>query len=607
VTDDNTPEPLHEPGVLGHVLLAAAALLFCWGIAVALTGGIDVRVAGVAIRSRDPFRALAASVALVSIVSVVYRAHLTALLDRLGAWLRHRAVVLTIGMAAALAAHGVVFGSFGVGGADSYGYVNQAYDWATGRLPRPIPLVLNLPFDMSDPMQAPLGYRVGTAPHTMVPTYAPGLPFLMAAGLLIAGGAGPFLVVPIAAALLVWFTYRLGTIAGGRAVGLVAAFALISSPVVLYQALWPMSDVPAGALWSGALVCALGSSRRGALAAGVWAAIGLLVRPNLLFVPAVPLLVVALGARGRERAIRSALFVAPLVPVVVFVAVLNTLWYGSPSNSGYGAARELYLLENIWPNVKLYAAWLWQSQSPWVLLALLPLVAPLTRTMSRRALAACALMCAATFASYVSYSQFEAWWYLRFLMPAAAAFAVLIAAGIVGVARRVPQPYGRLAAALALYMMTAATLSFAFGKGVFGGLRSDERRYVTIGEFAADHLPGNAILFASQHSGSLRFYSGHLTLRFDWVQKEWAGDVPGTLERLGYHPYLIVDDFELPQVRQQFGLPADATLPWPIVARMRENGGLTVFDMASRPDPAAPIALEPGGGRWYARRKNPSI
>ena len=40
------------------------------------------------------------------------------------------------------------------------------------------------------------------------------------------------------------------------------------------------------------------------------------------------------------------------------------------------------------------------------------------------------------------------------------------------------------------------------------------------------------------------------------------------VERAGYHPYLVIDDFEIPQVRQVFGLAADAPLPWPIRARM---------------------------------------
>jgi hypothetical protein len=339
----------------------------------------------------------------------------------------------------------------------------------------------------------------------------------------------------------------------------------------------------------------------------VWTAAGLLVRPNLVLVCAAPLLLVVLGARGRERAVRAAIFLAPIVPVVVLVAVLNTLWYGAPSNSGYGATRELYSAQNVWPNLRLYASWLWESQSPWLALALLPLLPVLGRSMNRRVIGASLAISAAVFASYLSYSQFEVWWYLRFLMPAYGAFAVLAAAGLIAIARTVPQPFGRVAAAVALYMTVAGTVSFAADKGVFGRLRAGERRYVGAGEFAADHLPGNAVLFATQHSGSLRFYSGRPTLRFDWVQKEWASGVPAAMERLGYHPYLIVDDFEIPQVRVQFGLHENAPLPWPIVARMREVGGLTVFDMATRPEPASPIALEPVSRYWCARRRAPFI
>jgi hypothetical protein len=581
-------------------------LLFLWGAVVSLTGGIDARFAGVAIRSRDPFRALVGSLAIFLLISLVYRVEFTVQLDRVGAGLRRFGAAFAIAAGVTLAAHGIVFGSFGVGGSDAYGYVNQAYDWASGRLPRAIPLPLTLPFDTSDHMQTPLGYRVGTTPHTMVPTYAPGLPLLMAVSL-VAGSCGPYFVVPIFSALFAWFTFRLGTMTGGRAVGILAVVALVTCPVVLYQALWPMSDIPAGALWTAAFVYALRGSRRSALVAGVWAAVGLLVRPNLLFVPAVPLLFVLQHARGRERWTRAALFCAPMAPVAIFVAVLNTIWYGSPSNSGYGAARELYLLSNVWPNVKLYASWLWESQSAWPLLALLPLVPALGKGLDRRMLGACVLICAVTFASYVSYSQFEVWWYLRFLMPAFGAFAVLLASGVMAIARAIPQPIGRVAAASLLYLMIATTVSFANDKGVFGRLRAGERRYVDVGEFAGDHLPGNAILFATQHSGSLRFYSGHLTLRFDWVQKEWAAGVIPEIERAGYHPYLIADDWEIPQVRFQFGLPEDAALPWPIVARMRELGGLAVFDMATIPAPSSPVALEPGSKQWCAPRRRPTI
>jgi hypothetical protein len=587
-------------------MLTLATLLLAWGVIVTLTGGVDARVAGVAIRSRDPFRALVASLALFLVFALRYRAEFTERLDRLGAVLRRYATALALAAAAALALHGIVFGGFGVGGSDAYGYVNQAYDWAEGRLPRPQPLAVSLPFETSDPMQIPLGYREGQQPHTMVPTYAAGLPLLMAVTL-VAGSCGPYFVVPICAALFVWFTFRLGRLAGGSAVGLVAAAVLVTSPVVLFQALWPMSDVPAGALWTGAIVCALGPSRRSAAAAGLFAALGLLVRPNLALVCGAPLLTLLMRSSGRERWIRAAVYVAPIVPVVAFVATINTMWFGGPTHTGYGSTDDLYHASNIWPNVKLNVSWLWESQSPWVLLALVPLVPPFSRAVNRGVIAVCVLLGLATFASYATYSQFEVWWYLRFLMPAFGALAVLIASGIVSIARTLPRPHGRLAAAAALYLSLMTTFTFASHQLVFGGLRAGERRYIDIGEFAADHLPKNAALFSGQHSGSLRFYSGRLTLRFDWVKPEWAAGVTAAVEKAGYHPYLIVDDWEIAQVRSQFGLAERAPLPWPILARMRELGGMTIFDMATSPAPASPVALEPGNRHWCAARARAPI
>jgi hypothetical protein len=592
--------------VVRRIILASAMLLAAWGVIVAATGGVDVRIGGVAIRSRDPFRAVAASVALLLFLAVAHRSWLTSRLDDACEGLRRRAGTVALAAAAALALHGVIFGSFTIGGSDSYGYVNQAYDWVTGRMPQPIPLPLTLPFEMSDLMQIPLAYVGGGRPHTMIPLYPPGLSLLMALSLA-AGACGPYFVVPIFAALFAWLTFRLGVIAGGRAVGVVAAVILIACPVVLYQAMWPMSDIPAGALWTGAVAFALGGSRRSVAAAGLCAAVALLVRPNLLMLLAAPLLAIVIRARGRERLIAAALLVAPSLVAIACLAALFSVWTGSPSNSGYGDTSDLFQLSRVWTNLQHYVTWFWQSQPAWVLLLLVPFVPPFRHGLRSDAIAACMTLIALTLVSYLTYRVYDAWWYLRFLMPAFGALAVLAAAGVVAIARTVPQPFGRLAAALALYLTLLSTISYASGKAIFGGLREGERRYLDIAEFAAEHMPTSAAIFSMQHSGSLRFYSGRLTLRYDWVQPEWASKVPAAVERAGYHPYLIVDDWEIPEVRRYFGLPQTSALPWPVVARRSKIGAITVFDMATSPSPVDTLVLEPGSRHWCAGRARPPI
>jgi hypothetical protein len=48
-------------------------------------------------------------------------------------------------------------------------------------------------------------------------------------------------------------------------------------------------------------------------------------------------------------------------------------------------------------------------------------------------------------------------------------------------------------------------------------------------------------------------------------------------------------------MRGWFGIAPDAPVPWPLVARMRDHGGVSVLDLSSRP-PAdtVPAALASG-------------
>jgi hypothetical protein len=568
-----------------------------------VTGGIDVRILGVSLRSRDPFRALAAGVILFLVQALVFRRETTRDVERAAAWTSARATWIGAGAALLLLLHAVHHGSFVAGGADAYGYVSQAYGWATGHLPRSYELPLNLPFPSGDVIQTPLGYKLGPEPRTMVPTYSPGLPLLMAVGIRAAGAVGPYLVVPISAVLYVWSTFLLGRRAGGPLAGAVAAIFVATSPVVLFQSVFPMSDVPAGAVWTGALVAALGRSRRAAAISGVCVALGLLIRPNLPFLAVVPLVIILARSAGAERLLRGALFCFPSVPVVVAVALINAKWFGSPLASGYGATADLYSLASVWPNLQRYPVWLWRSQSPLMLLALASLAFAARRDDRGAAVRAAWAMFVATLACYVIYFAFQEWWYLRFLLPGLGALFALAATGVIVAARRLPRPWSHITGIFVVLLMLTHTTGFARREGIFGPLAAGDRRYADVGEFVSTSLPENAVVFTQQHSGTIRHYGGRLTLRYDLLDSAWASRAAGEVERLGLHPYLVIDDWEIPHVQKHFGRPADQRLPWPYVARMRDNGGVTIYDMATGASPGAPVALERGLAPRYSGPK----
>ncbi len=578
-----------------RLLLILSAACLGWAALVAATGGIQWRIAGVALRSREPERALVAGLVLLLVYAFVFRESFSRDTDRVVAVLERRLAGLALGCALGLSLQAVCFGSFTAGGSDSFGYVSQAYGWAKGTLPRPEPIPMSVPWPAGDASLAPLGYRAGRQPHTMVPTYAPGLPLMMAAALA-SGACGPFLVVPLCSALVVWLTFLLGRRTGGPWAGLLAAMFVVTSPIVLFQSMWPMSDIPAAALWTGAALAALGGSRRSSLTAGLWTAAGLLVRPNLPVIPFLLLAHLALSARGQERWIRMALFGAVVAPAALAIAALNTAWYGAPWNSGYGAAAELFSVTSITANLARYPVWLWQSQSPLVLLALVPLLPRFRDDAWQPAVRLCAALFLATLFSYLMYSTFEEWWYLRFLLPAIPAVLVLMSTGLVAVGRRLPQPWGRVGVTAVTILLLTYTTRFNSDQGIFGGLKDHERRYADVGSYIHHALPPNAVIFSVQQSGSVRYYGGRMTIRWDLIDRDWTVRAPEEVERLGLHPYMVIEDWEIPQMREWFGLAPDAAGPWPLVARMREHGGVNILDLSSRPSAhIAPSALASGG------------
>ena len=165
---------------------------------------------------------------------------------------------LALALAFLTAALGIRFGTFTAGGADSYGYVSQADLWLQRTLIIDEPLADEAPWRNANWTLTPFGYRPGDRRGTMVPTYSPGLPMVMAA-FKACGGAERRLLCRAAA----WRVDRVAHVCARRAsrrdrsLGCLAATALLASPPFLFQLMWPMSDVPAAAWWLLSIVLAL--------------------------------------------------------------------------------------------------------------------------------------------------------------------------------------------------------------------------------------------------------------------------------------------------------------------------------------------------------------
>jgi hypothetical protein len=365
-----------------RLLYAMAWLAPAWALTAIATGGVGWMIGPLRISSRDPFRPFVLGLVVAAFYAWQYPALQQ---EEDGRWFEHvvgragrYAVPLLIVLTCMI---GVRFGSFAAAGSDSYGYVSQAALWLRGNLQIAQPWVQEFAWPNREWAFAPLGYRPISADGTIVPTYAPGLPILMALFLGVAGANGPFLVVPALGALTVWLTYRLGReVTGSRLVGVASAAILLATPVFLAHLMLPMTDVPVAAGWTLVLVLALQEPRPRPLAAGIAAGLTLLIRPNLLLLAAVPVLAWSWPAVRRTSAWRDVVtsvlwFGIGLSPAAIAIAGLNTYLYGSPLVSGYGSLGDMYWLSSAVPNLRNYWRWLAQSQTYLVTLAVIPFFA----------------------------------------------------------------------------------------------------------------------------------------------------------------------------------------------------------------------------------------
>jgi len=487
---------------------------------------------------------------------------------------------------------GIRYGSFVAGGSDPYGYVSQALLWEKGNLHVFQPLAPALPWPDALLTLTPLGYAPAPNQRDIVPTYSPGLPLLMVVFRKAFGANGQFYVVPVLGALAVWLTFLLGRRLTGRSsVGISAAIVLATCPPFLYMLMAPMSDVPVAAAWTLALLLALSGTAAASIACGLVAAVAILIRPNLVPVAAVigvSLLWRSMRAHGwQPRALLSpTLFACAVAPGIAAVALVNSSLYGSAFRSGYGNLSDLYALGNFATNLSRYTRWLFASGCAYVLLgtaaAFLPwprIVRTRLQSMGGATRVLLAGFLVVVWLSYLFYQSFHEWWYLRFLLPVFPVTIVLAAALMADVIDHLQMRMGWAVLVGVAIVLFATGYHTSSAYGVFG-FHVAEARYAQAGAYVARRTDARAIILSMQHSGSLRYYSGRTTVRYDMLDPSRLDEQMETLLHMRFHPYIVIEDGEVQAFKGRFvSQVLLGELDWPAA---EAAPGVRMWDVAER-------------------------
>lgn len=545
----------HDVGYEAHVPTAlwvsGVGLLAAATAFIAATGGGRLEVAWLVLSARDWTRPLVLLTILLAWRGVlVWRDEAPDRLHRALSLLAHSGFTGIVLFMAALAARSLIAVS---GGLDSYGYVSAADALASGRLILAEPLTAWLPLDRPIDALAPLGWVPSVDGDAIVPRFPLGLPAVMALFQLAIGREGPFFVAPVLGAATVVLAYLLLHRAGGLLPAATGAAVIAAHPLFFTYSIQPMSDVPA-TFWVVLAAFLLYRPRPCAVLAGMAIGMAMLTRPPLgLVALAIAGVSTRVGRTSRRVSAVPILVLAGFAPSVVLFVALQATLYGSPAASGYGAAGNLFSVDVAARNVAVYARWLLTVNTP-LLVVLLPAA---WFIVERRLFMMGVLVCVAVALPYVFYT-FPAndWEMLRFVLPGLI-FLVMLAAHTAAslLERHLPATAAPLAAMLLCVTIAAASFRFLDGNGIFR-LRQLESKYPAVGNWIAHNSGHEAVVLASLHSGSARYYSGRVTLRWDQIPADRLTAVVEAIQDRGRAVLLVLDgNTERDEFARRFGQP----------------------------------------------------
>jgi hypothetical protein len=526
------------PAVIADALVAAllaAALTIAW------TGGGRIEIAGAVVSARSWFRPLAAALLL---FAALQAPGLTRRRLRVGDVVHRFATLVTAALVAAALAFTAVYIIHACGGLDSHGYVAFAELLSQGRVSRPLPDLSWLSVDRPAAVAAPLGFIPSLDGRSVVPEFPVGLPILLAAARLVGGPEAVFWVPWLCEIALVLVIFVMTRARYGTLTGWLAAVLMIAHPVASAYAMQAMSDVPATLATVVAVYALVARREPMPVVAGLAASLAILIRPPL----ALPMAV--LGAASLRRTPRAAWTMgAWMLPGLGGLLWLQYVLFGNPFVSGHGSAAHLFTVSTLTHNVTAHAKWF--------LIVHTPLVVPALWLGWRTDRPFATLMFTTALAEALPYFfygvPFDDWEMLRFLLPGIALLVPVAAEGIGCLLRRLPQSAMPQLGVVAIAIAALAASSYWLGSHGTLALSRLEMKYPQVGEWFKTRTPPNAVVFAALHSGSVHYYSGRLTLRWDAIPSDRLGPTLEALAARGTPAYVVLDDnYEREQFDRRF-------------------------------------------------------
>lgn len=518
------------------------AALLDWAIAaiLALTVlvflvGVDIRLGGATLRSHSAARVFAGAAALVllrlrfgihSFSKWIMRlAMLTAICGSVESWFR--------------------FLLASIGGADSYGYVSASAAIASGRLTDPAPIVEWLSAADRLAIASPLGWTPAPGGAGIAPTFPIGTSLVMALFTVIGGTGAVYLVAPVTGLITLWLVYRLAREWYDAESALFAAALVAWNPLVIGYSKQPMSDMPATMWVALALLLAVRSSRGSAFGAGLAAGMAVITRPALLVAAAVIPLAAHRGDSPRRRfAIAS---VGLSLMLLILMAIQNHL-FGSPFSTGYGGGLTLFSWSHVRSNVGIFARHGWEVLGPlWIPGLIIGLLGSRPEPRGKPA----AIFAAVTL-PYLFYLPFDHWETLRFLLPGLVPLTVVVADGLMHIARMLRRPGVTAATSIAFLAIVAGRSEILLRTSSVWDVASMEARYPLAGEWINVNTPPGSVVMANQHSGSLRWYGKRQTVRWDFIAPEELVTTVRDLQSHGATVYVALEGDEVAMFDRRF-------------------------------------------------------